>query len=179
MKKLSESVQNALNQAAAAIGIPAQWLYNQIQEESGFNPAARNPYSNARGLIQFMPATARALGFKDENEIVEKFPTVEAQLLNPVIKYYKSFPRPQTEQEFYMLTFVPAMKNKPLDTVFPDYIKKVNPGINTIRDFVNRVRRAGGLPPVINTISTGLILLIAGGVLFFFAKRSPLKEQEE
>lgn len=178
MKNLSDSVKNALYQAAAAIGIPAQWLYNQIQEESGFNPAARNPYTNARGLIQFMPATARALGFKDENEIVSKFPTVEEQLLNPVVKYYKSFPAPKSENEFYMLTFFPKLKNAPLDTAFPDYVKKVNPGINTIRDFVNRVRRAGGIPPLVAGISTGLILLLSAGTIFFFIAKSKKHNQE-
>lgn len=37
-------------------------LANLIQFESGGNPQARNPATNATGLIQFIPSTATALG---------------------------------------------------------------------------------------------------------------------
>jgi hypothetical protein len=44
-------------------GYPADELNAVIQVESGWNPAARNPVSNASGLIQFMPFTLKNLGW--------------------------------------------------------------------------------------------------------------------
>jgi hypothetical protein len=43
---------------------PPLWheLVTTIERESGWNPAAVNPYSKASGLIGFMPATAKGLG---------------------------------------------------------------------------------------------------------------------
>ncbi len=54
---------SALKAVSAELGIPHEWLSRLVQFESSWNPAARNPRSGARGLIQFMPKTAAALGF--------------------------------------------------------------------------------------------------------------------
>jgi len=56
----------ALTDLAKKIGTSTDSLYKLINFESGWNPAARNKISGARGLIQFMPSTARWLGFKDD-----------------------------------------------------------------------------------------------------------------
>ena len=47
-------------QAAQSAGIPTDLFLNQINQESGFNPAAKN--GNAMGIAQFMPATAKERG---------------------------------------------------------------------------------------------------------------------
>lgn len=47
--------------AARKYGVPVDVFLAQIQQESGFNPAARSG-AGAQGIAQFMPATARQYG---------------------------------------------------------------------------------------------------------------------
>lgn len=58
-------VAEAWNDAAQA-GFPPGIFVRQIQQESGFNPAAVSS-AGAIGIAQFMPATAAALGFDPHN----------------------------------------------------------------------------------------------------------------
>lgn len=51
----------ALTSAAARHGVPPDLLVRQAWQESRFNPAAVSPVG-ARGIMQFMPATAREWG---------------------------------------------------------------------------------------------------------------------
>lgn len=60
---LSDDEQAALDDTATALGLDSDTLYKQINFESGWNPQATNPYSGARGLIQFMPSTAKWMGY--------------------------------------------------------------------------------------------------------------------
>src|SRR5215472_11527328 len=53
-------------QAAQAAGIDPEIFTRQIQQESGFDPAARSPVG-AVGIAQFMPATAQGLGIDPMN----------------------------------------------------------------------------------------------------------------
>jgi soluble lytic murein transglycosylase-like protein len=59
----------ALKDTANKLGLKWESLYKLINFESGWNPAARNPYSGARGLIQFMPSTAMGMGYKGAIDI--------------------------------------------------------------------------------------------------------------
>lgn len=61
--KLTAPEWTALKDTAGKLGLSWESLYKQINFESAWNPQARNPKSGARGLIQFMPATAKALGY--------------------------------------------------------------------------------------------------------------------
>lgn len=54
----------ALKDTASSLGTNYLSLYKLINFESAWNPAAKNPRSGARGLIQFMPSTAAGMGFK-------------------------------------------------------------------------------------------------------------------
>ena len=89
------------------------WLASQIGiNESGFNPQAVNPKSNATGLIQFMPKTARGLG------------TTVAALYNmawdqqwPYVEAYFEKQNPQRssiqyEWDFMMMIFYPVACGK-------------------------------------------------------------------
>lgn len=49
-------------QIASMLGVTADELMAMFYIESAVNPAAVNKYTGATGLIQFMPATAKALG---------------------------------------------------------------------------------------------------------------------
>jgi hypothetical protein len=50
-------------------GLPAGYLNRTWQIESSSGRALANPRSNARGHFQFMPATARAYGLTDPNDL--------------------------------------------------------------------------------------------------------------
>ncbi len=54
----------AFHTACKTIGCDPLDLLGVMMSESGVRPAARNPNGNASGLIQFMPATLRGLGWK-------------------------------------------------------------------------------------------------------------------
>ena len=56
------SFVNAVNYYSELLDIQPDWLVGVMWFESKLNPAAVNPVTGATGLIQFMPATAKALG---------------------------------------------------------------------------------------------------------------------
>ena len=55
---------------ADRFGVPESLIHRVVKRESGYNPAARNgPYY---GLMQILPETARAMGFRGEpNELLD------------------------------------------------------------------------------------------------------------
>jgi hypothetical protein len=157
----------ALNTLAGWLGVPAAWIYSLIMFESTWNPLARNKKSGARGLIQFMPQTARDLGYKTADEIVEKYPAIASQLLGPVAAYFKlpgkRGPYP-TKQSLYMAVFYPTHRDVPPDTMFSAKARKANPGIDTVQDYVNYVE---GIHSQVKG-GTGFVLfliLLGGGYL--------------
>jgi hypothetical protein len=137
------SVESAILEVSASLGVNPVHLNKLINFESGFNPAAKNPFTGARGLIQFMPNTARSMGFRDADEIVEKYPNVESQLRGPVLQYLSKFKPfgPPYPQSLYLSVFYPAYRYSHPDTAFNDTVRKVNPGINFVRDYVNWVEK--------------------------------------
>lgn len=60
----AEIKNNLIPQYAAKHGVPVDLMTNLIRQESGFNQEATSPVG-ARGLGQFMPATAKSYGVSD------------------------------------------------------------------------------------------------------------------
>lgn len=60
---LNSAEEAALSETASRLGVTRDSLYKLISFESGWDPKATNPYTGARGLIQFMPATAKWMGY--------------------------------------------------------------------------------------------------------------------
>jgi len=137
--------QTTLETVSKKLNVPAAWLSALINFESAGNPAARNKITGARGLIQFMPATARAMGFRDADEIVKKYPTFESQLQTPVYNYLKKYAPFPTKQSLFMAVFYPAARTWETTTFFPAIVRKQNPGIDTVQDYINYVE---GRPPL-------------------------------
>lgn len=136
---LTTRQESLLGQLASILNVPRDNLYNLINFESAWNPLARNKNSGARGLIQFMHKTAREMGFKDADDLVNKYPTIESQLEYPVYNYLKKYLPFSTKQSLYMSVFYPAYRSVPSDTVFNDQVKKQNSGIITVQDYVDLV----------------------------------------
>jgi len=138
MRILSTLERERLSQVANDLNINYNDLYDLINFESGFNPTAKNPYSSARGLIQFIDSTARELGFNDSLHLVETHPTVYDQL-QVVYEYLVQFYPFENRQDLFMSVFYPKFRGLDAETEFPDSIKNVNPGIETIQDYMNFV----------------------------------------
>jgi hypothetical protein len=156
----------SLQITASRLGVSYPDLVNLIQFESGFNPQAKNPYSSARGLIQFTDSTAQELGYKGSADLVKKNPTTIDQI--PIVEQYLSRYRPFSgKQSLYMAVFYPAARNWPSGQVLPDSVRAVNPGINTPGDYVNHVERNALIKKTAE--EGGLLITIVAG-LFLFLK---------
>lgn len=162
---MTEKTLKALQEVSASLGIDPNDLFNLIQFESKWNPKAKNPYSSARGLIQFTDKTAQSLGYKDSLDLVTKNNSIESQLYFPVLQYLSKFKPFPTKQSLYMSVFYPVARNWPLNKQFPDTVKKVNPGIVTVADYINKIDGKA-----VAGIGGGLLSLMVIGLLFFFSK---------
>lgn len=134
-----------------------EWLVDLVNFESGFNPKATNlAGSGAKGLIQFMPPTARGLGYADSQDLINKHPTIKSQLEGPVYRYLKPYAPFNTEAELYLAVFLPVARKYPTSTPFskiyndhygssgPSRYKvfeRQNPGIKTPQDYINFVKK--------------------------------------
>lgn len=107
-----------LKKVSASLGVTEKDLIGIMKHESGLNPRAVNPYSKAVGLIQFMPKTARSLGTSSE-EILKMSATEQLDLVE---KYYRvNGVKPGDDiADLYMLTFMPAARDKPDSFVLGD-----------------------------------------------------------
>ena len=122
-------------------------LYRLIQAESGWDPYAKNPIKgqSAKGLIQFINATARDLGYASSEDLVNKNPTIEEQLRGPVLEFFQFWQRDKglssynTDEDLFMTVFRPSYVGLDPRTEFPAHVRKVNPNINTPRDYINSI----------------------------------------
>lgn len=168
--KFSDIDNTAISYAADVLGVKREWLVDLIQFESGWNPLAENKTTGARGLIQFMPSTAAAMGFSGTtsksagrptaaDKLVSVAPTI-AEQMEYVIRYLtpqKPFP---TLQSLHMAVFYPRYRSVATTTEFPTAVQKANPGIKTVADYM---RRASPLARIV----APLVILSAGATIFF------------
>lgn len=159
---LSSSNKNALSDVAGTLGVPSKKLFNLINFESSFDPAAINPYSKAMGLIQFTNTTAKSMGFKNAADLVRQYPSINSQLYGPVLSYLKKFAPFKSDQSLYMSVFYPAARSWLPYKLFPSNVRSNNPGINNPADYVRKVNQSSGL-----TSSFPLIILLGIGIAIY------------
>ena len=123
------------------IGIRPNWLANVINFESGGNPRARNKYSDATGLIQFMPSTARSHG-TTVDQLREMSGREQMEYVRSYFMKHKG--RLNSQEDVYMAVFYPVAIGKP-DFRFPPEVPGSNPGIYTPRDYVEKANRRAKL----------------------------------
>lgn len=87
MGRVPLSFVDAVVRGAQARGWDADGLLGHISSESGFDPAAKNPYASASGLIQVTDETARALGLRDAAQVRGMSP--EEQLWKVVFPFFE------------------------------------------------------------------------------------------
>ena len=146
----------AIDRAAALLKIPAIWLHRIIKAESNYNPAAANPYSSAKGLIQFTDSTARGLGHTSSAALVAALPRIPEQTALAVYPYLKKHAPFKSQSDFYLSVFNPASRSWPLFKRYSAEIQKANPGIRTPADYFFFVARK---------ITSPLIALVPIGIL--------------
>ena len=161
MPTLSPSEDRALGEVSAKLGVDKRTLFNLINFESSWNPSIKNPYSSARGLIQFIDSTARGLGYSSSQDLVAKHPTRESQLRGPVYQYLRPYAPFPTQQSLYMSVFYPKFRKVHPQTEFPDSVQRVNPNIRVVQDYVDKVNRKAGNYVVKGGMGLGTILILA------------------
>jgi hypothetical protein len=116
LEKTSLSFRRKLIQMCARLGMVPDYLVAVMSFESArsFRPDIRNPLSNATGLIQFMPSTARMLGTS-----VDQLAAMSAEAqLDWVEKFFLPHKgRLKTAHDHYLAVFMPALIGKSLDHV--------------------------------------------------------------
>ncbi len=103
-----------LQELATKLGVSQQWLLKLFRIESKNDPKAVNKFTGATGLIQFMPATARALGTTTAALAAMTY----EQQLDYVYKYLKPYTgRFRQFCDLYFAVFFPLAIGKPDDWV--------------------------------------------------------------
>lgn len=99
---------------ATSLSIDPNWLLTIMQLESGIDPKATNKQGGATGLIQFMPATAKAYG--TTTDALRSMSDVKQ--LEYVRRFYARYSgKIDSVGTLYMLAFYPSMAFEPRETV--------------------------------------------------------------
>lgn len=139
------SYADEIERVSNKLGIHPSWLANVINFESGGNPKARNPYSSATGLIQFITSTATRLG----TSVDALYQMTGRQQMAYVEKYFSAYAgKLRSQEDVYMAVFYPKAIGNP-DYPFPASVTAVNPGIATPRDYVTMANRKAKIAPYV------------------------------
>ncbi len=148
--------QEKLRAVCSYLSVDPEDMKKVMMKESGINPKARNRISNATGLIQFMPSTARSPQIGTTVWLLRWMSGVEQ--LTYVQKYYEPYKwRLNSAEDLYLATFYPAaiwkgddfvMWSEPKSRVSPEIIANQNgviapwKSVITVADFKRYVARA-------------------------------------
>lgn len=133
--------QSALDYIAKKLQANKSDLLTVMYAESELNPKATNPYSNATGLIQFVPGTAAWLGTS-----VEELRTMTSiEQLEYVYKYFKPYTgKLNWVTDLYAATFYPRALGKWDDyKMWWELVAKQNQVIAKYCDNSNQIDYAG------------------------------------
>jgi len=115
---------------AKLLDVAPEWLMFVMWFESKLKAQAVNPVSNATGLLQWMPATAKDLG----TTVEALYNMTNLKQLDYVYRYYKPYKgKMKSFEDVYMGAFFPAAIGKPEDYVLKtsklpaDTVAKANP----------------------------------------------------
>jgi len=161
-KKVSEEFREKVNGICQELGTEPDYLVACMAFESGetFSPSIKNAAgSGAVGLIQFMPATAQALGTTTQDLAAM---TAEEQL-EYIAKYFS--PRKNelsSLEDVYMAILWPVAIGEPLDYVLfykddPEHLKRYiqNQGLDFNKD--GKITKAEASDMVRKKLEKGLL----------------------
>jgi hypothetical protein len=114
IKENREAFLAKLNEIAAKLKVPGDWLMIVFKIESTVDHRAINPSSGATGLIQFMPDTAAGLGTSS----AQLRAMSNVQQLDYVYRYFRPYAgRIASIQDLYVITFFPRALGKTDDYI--------------------------------------------------------------
>ena len=121
-----------VKEMSTRLGIKPEWLLAVMKNESGMSTSIRNKEGGATGLIQFMPATAKALG--TSTDALAKMSGVEQ--LAYVEKFFSSNKgKFKSGADLYLNTFWPAALGKGDDyKIGGAEVARVNKGFDLNKD---------------------------------------------
>ncbi len=114
----SSGFRSALAEMALSLGLDPSYIAACMAIETGhsFSPSILNPFTNAVGLIQFMPSTAALLGTSTA--------ALRAMSATAQLEYVKRFFRPHVGRirpdvpgDYYLAVFMPAYIGRDPSTV--------------------------------------------------------------
>lgn len=171
---LTLQMRDKISAVARRLSIPPEWLQALIDFETGgtFSPEIKNPNSSARGLIQLTDGAAVDLGFASSFDAVQRYPDFDSQMDGIVYPYLARYAPFNDKQSLYMAVFYPAYRTASPDTVFSETIRAVNPGIDTVSDYINFVDRRIKEPILAypKRLALPLILFIGAGLYYWNKK---------
>ena len=134
----SKAFLNKVKEIARRLNCNYKDLLGLMQSESGLNPQAVNKSSGATGLIQFMPATAKALG--TTTSALKNMTAL--QQLDYVEKYLQQMKRqagfgqmqPLSGGQLYALVFLPARSGREVLTSQGEKYYSANKGLDKNKD---------------------------------------------
>lgn len=136
-KRLGTDFITRVKQVAKNINCDYSDLLAVINAESGLNPQAVNKHGGATGLIQFMPATAKALGTTTEKlknmSAVEQMDYVEKYLLMNKRATGNSNKK-LSGGDLYSLIFLPARANRDILCTTGEKYYSWNKGLDINKD---------------------------------------------
>lgn len=116
-----EQFSNKVVEIADEIGINPSWLMAVMLFESSMNPQAKNRYSGATGLIQFMPSTAYGLG----TTVEELYNMDGIEQLDYVRKYFSPWKNKiKSLTDCYLVVFYPSAVGKSDNYILGDTIAR-------------------------------------------------------
>lgn len=118
LRQTSSAFRSALAEMALSIGLDPSYIAAVMKVETGgtFSPSIRNPFTGATGLIQFMPATARAMGTSTD-ELGRMSNIQQLEWVKRFFRPYLNRIRPHVPGDYYLAVFYPAMIGRAPDTV--------------------------------------------------------------
>ena len=140
-EKVSEEFAIKVIQLSNLLGIKPEWLMICIAIETAktFSATIKNPFSDAIGLIQFMPSTALGL----DTSTYELSQMSEVEQLNYVYKYLSMYKgKMHSLEDVYLSIFYPAAVGEPDNYkmgLTPEMQKKIaiqNPAYDINKDNV-------------------------------------------
>lgn len=180
LRSTSGSFRSALAEMALSLGLDPSYIAAVMAIETGrtFSPSIQNPFTQATGLIQFMPATARAMG-TTVDDLKRMSAVGQLEYVKRFFRPHVGRIRPGVPGDYYLAVFYPAYIGRDPGTVIfaagdtgyaqNSGLDRNGDGLITVGDVTGTVdgvvARAQQLPPLEVTVGASLVAWAFGGLV--------------